>query len=293
MDSLGKDAKYALRTLLKNPGFAAVAIVTIALGIGANTAIFSVVRAVLLQPLPYERPQELVLLWGEMRNRGVTHFPMSPPDFLDYQEGAELLDDPAGVFSFPVSLSGDGEPVQLSSANVTWNFFDVLGIEPMLGRAFVEEDGLPNPPTPPDGQPTLLPTVAVLGHALWQQRYAGSTDALGQTVQLGGAAAEIVGVMPPGFELLMPATAALTPDIDIWTAARIDFVNSPRNNVFLRTVGRLAAGATPEQLQAEVDRISTTLAADDQVKATAGYAVRVEELHADLTRDVRPVLLAL
>ena len=135
MDSLLKDTKYAFRTLLKNPGFALVAIVTIGLGIGANTAIFSVVRTVLLQPLPYEDSDELVILWGELRTRGVTHFPHSPPDYLDLQTQSELLDDLAGVFTFQNSLTGEGDPIQIDVGFVTWNFFSVLGVQPVLGRA--------------------------------------------------------------------------------------------------------------------------------------------------------------
>jgi predicted permease len=293
MDSLVRDIRYAARTLLKKPGFTMVAVVTIGLGIGANTAIFSVVRAVLLQPLPYDEPQELVLLWGEMRNRGVTHFPMSPPDFAAYREGAEALEDLAAVFTFNASLTGDGDPVQINAASVTPNFFDVMGLQPALGRGFVEEDGAPQPANVQPGQAGGLPGIVVLSNALWQQRYGGDPGVVGRTMEIGGAPSEIVGVMPPGFELLMPPTAALQPDADLWLAARIDYVNAPENNVFLRPVGRLRDGATPEQLQPQIDRIAAELASNNQVKATAGYAVRVEALHEDLTAHVRPVLLAL
>lgn len=288
MDSLIRDLRYGVRALLKNPGFTVIATVTIALGIGANTAIFSVVRAVLLQPLPYEEPQELVLVWGEMRQRGVTHFPMSPPDLAAFQE-ADALDDLAAVFSFQASLTGDGDPVQIDVGGVTTNFFEVLGVDPILGRGFIESDGLPQPAGTGQGQPGMV----LLSHALWEQRYGRDPDVVGRSIQIGGGPSEIVGVMPAGFELFLPPTAAMTLDVDLWTAARIDFVNSPANNVFLRPVGRLRDGATREQLQQQLDRIATTLAAEDQVKATAGYAVRAEALREDLTRHVRPVLLSL
>jgi len=293
MESFIKDVRYAARTLLKNPGFAIVAIVTIGLGIGANTAIFSVVRTVLLQPLPYDEPEELVLLWGEMRNRGVTHFPMSPPDLAAYREGAQALDALGAVFTFNASLTGDGDPVQVTAASVTPNFFDVMGVTPVLGRGFLEEDGFPQPANAQPGQPGALPGIVVLSNGLWQQRYGGDPGVIGQTIQIGGGPSEIVGVMPPGFELLMPPTAALQADADVWIAARIDYVNAPENNVFLRPVGRLRDGATVEQLQAQIDQIAAEVASNNQVKATAGYAVRVESLHEDLTAEVRPVLLAL
>ena len=292
MDSLIKDLRYAARTLLKNPGFTIVATVTIALGIGANTAIFSVVRAVLLQPLPYDEPQELVLLWGEMRQRGVTHFPMSPPDFAAYRE-ADALEDLAAVFTFQVSLTGDGDPVQVDAGSVTTNFFSLLGVDPLLGRSFVAEDGIPQPAGVGAGQPGAQPGMVLLSHALWQQRFGSDPGVIGRAIQIGGGPSEIVGVMPADFELLLPPTAALTLDADLWIAARIDFVNAPENNVFLRPVGRLRDGATREQLQPQLDQIAAELAANNQVKATAGYAVRVEALREDLTRHVRPVLLSL
>lgn len=293
MDGFAKDLRYAARTLRKSPGFALVAVLTIALGIGANTAIFSVVRGVLLSPLPYQRSDELVVLWGEMRNRGVLDFPHSPPDFRDYREQADLFRDLGGVFTFPVSLTGDGEPEQVTAGLVTPSFFRVLGVQPSLGRDFTDEDGVPQQPGVQGGGPGLLPNMVILGHALWRQRYGGDPSVVGRTIQIGGVASEIVGVTPDEFELLMPPGAALASPVDLWVAARLDYANSPRNNVFLRVVGRLKEGATLEQAQAQVDRIAVALAADDQVKTTAGYAVRLEPLQEGVTADVRPTLMAL
>ncbi len=293
MDSLIRDVRYAARALRKSPGFTIVATLTIALGIGANTAIFSVVRTVLLQPLPYDEPEELVLLWGELQNRGITHFPMSPPDFRDYREQTEALEDLGAVFTFSSSLTGDGEPVQIDVGAVTPNFLSVLGLEPMLGRGFIEEDGMPDPSGAQPGQPGALPGIVILSHSLWQQRYGGDADVVGRTVDIGGAPSEIVGVMPPDFELLMPATAALVTAPDLWVSLRLDYANAPRNNVFLIPVGRLREGATREQAQAQVERIAASLSAENQVRATAGYAVRVDELATEVTAHVRPVLMAL
>ena len=293
MDSMLKDVQYAARSLLKSPALALIATVTIALGVGANTAIFSVVRAVLLAPLPYEQPRELVLLWGEMRARDVTHFPMSPPDFIAYRDGAEALEDLAAVFTFSAPLTGEGDPVQVDAAQVTTNFFSLLGIEPVLGRAFVEEDGAPDPPGTAPGAPGASTPMVILSHSLWQQRFGGASDVLGRSIEISGAASQIVGVMPPGFDLLMPPESGLAPRVDIWIAARIDYENAPANNVFLRPIGRLRDGATIEQLRPQIDRIAASLAAGDQIKGGAGYAARAESLHDDLTADVRPVLLAL
>lgn len=293
MDSIARDLTYAVRTLRKNPGFTVVAMLTIALGIGANTAVFSVVRTVLLEPLPYDEPDELVLLWGEMRNRGVTHFPMSPPDFHDYRTQTEALEDLGAVFTFATSLTGDGEPVQIDVGVVTPNFLSLLGAEPMLGRSFVAEDGLPDPDGAQPGQPGPVPRIVILSHGLWQQRYGGADDVIGRTIEVAGTPSQIVGVMPPGFELLLPSRAAVVSEPDLWSAARIDFQSAPRNNVFLIPVGRLRDGATRGQLQAQVDRIAESHRADNQVRATAGYAVRVDSLQDEFAAHVRPILLAL
>lgn len=294
METFVRDARYAVRALRKSPGFTAVAVLTIALGIGANTAIFSVVRAVLMQPLPYDEPGELVVLWGEMRNRGVTTFPMSPPDFARFRDEVDGFDALAAVFSFTTPLTGDGDPVQVTVGSTTTDFFTMLGVEPVLGRNFVAEDGLPQPTAAGAAAgPGPLPGVAILGHGLWQARFGGDPGVIGRTIQLGGATSEVVGVMPPGFELLMPPAAAIAGDADLWLAARIDFVNAPANNVFLRPVGRVRPGVSEEALQAQIDVVAADLAANSQVKATAGYGVRVASLHRDLTGHVRPVLLTL
>jgi len=292
MDGWTMDLRYAVRTLFRNPGFALVAVVTIGLGIGANTAIFSVIQNVVLAPLPYDDPDELVVLWGEMRNRDVLYFPTSPPDFDDYRRQADLLDDLAGVATFPQSITGDGEPEQVDVAGVTYNFFDLLGVEPLLGRGFTEEDATPNDPNAQPGAANQLPFAVMLGHALWQQRYGGDQSVVGRTIQVGGGPAVVVGVLPPDFELLMPPEGGLAPP-DLYGVMRLDYANAPRNNVFLRLVGRLRDGATIPQAQAQIDGIAASLAADDQVKSSAGYAMRVESLHRGLTAQVRPVLYAL
>ncbi len=293
MDGLRKDARYALRTLWKNPGFTAIAVATIALGIGGNTAIFSVVRAVLMGPLPYEDAERLVMIHGEMRARGVTNFPMSPPDFRDIRDQSTVLEGVAAGFTFAQSLTGDGEPVQIQTGLVTHDFFDVLGVDPILGRGFTEVDTRPNEAGVQPGAPGALPTVVLLSHALWQQRFGGDPGALGRTIEVAGITAEVVGVMPPAFELLLPPSATVARDVDVWTAARIDYDNAPRTNVFLRVVGRLRDGATVEQAQAEMDRIAGDLTAAYEGKAAAGFALSVEPLVEGLTADVRPILLAL
>lgn len=295
MDGWIEDLRFAWRTLWRNPGFAIVAVVTIALGIGANTAIFSVVRTVLLAPLPYEQPEELVLVWGEMRNRDVLHFPTSPPDFLDLREGTDLLEQMEAVFTFQQPLTApDAEPVQIDAGFVTEGFFRMLGATPALGRDFRPDDVVPNEEGVQPGAPGALPAMVILSHRLWEQRYGLDPEILGRVLQVGGAPAEVVGVLPEDFELLLPATATTSAgDVDLWMAARIDYANAPRNNVFLRPLARLRDGATLEQAQAQIDRVTAELRSTSPMKESAGYGVRLEPLHQDLTAGVRPVLLAL
>jgi putative ABC transport system permease protein len=293
MSDLIRDVRHGLRSLLRSPGFTVAAVLTIGLGIGANTAIFSVVRAVLLRPLPYEDPDRLVLVWGEMRQRNVTDFPFSPPDLMDLREMTTTLEDAAGVATFPQPLSGEGEPVQVTVGAVTPNAFEVLGVSPARGRDFTEADGTPVPAGLLPGDAGFLNQAAILDHDLWQTRFGGDPGVIGRIVDLGGSPTEVVGVMPPGFRLHMPESAALARDVDVWVAARIDYETANRSNVFLRVFGRLGAGVSLAQAQSDADRIAADLRARFTVKETSGYLIEVVPMHADIVQAARPVILAL
>jgi putative ABC transport system permease protein len=291
MEQLWRDVRYAVRSLINNPGFAAVAIVTIALGVGANTAIFSVVRAVLLRPLPYDDPDRLVMVWGELQARNMPYWPHSPPDFRDYREQTELFEDVAGVFTFRQPLTGEGDPVQITVGGVTESFFRLLGVSPSMGRDFIPDDVIPPDPDAQAGsQP---PGIVILSHGFWQRKFGGAPDAVGRSVELGGQPAEIVGILPPDFRLHMPPGAQMPENVDLWTAARIDFDTGNRNNVFLRVVGRLRPGASIEQGQAEMSALATRFREQDQIKEASGFQLHVVPLHEDLTSQVRPVMWAL
>src|SRR5687767_11449871 len=180
MSTLTKDLVYAGRTLRRSPGFALTAIATIALGIGASTAIFSVVNAILLRPLPYADPARLVLVWGDMRNRGVTDFPFPPADYADLKQQATLFEDFAAVATGRASISeGEGEPEQIRTAGATTNLFSLLGIQMAAGRNFIDSDGTPQGPPPGDGAiadgppPPPLPASVILSHEFWQRRFGG------------------------------------------------------------------------------------------------------------------------
>src|SRR5437016_2511465 len=248
MDTLLNDLAYAARGLRKSLGFAAVATMTIALGIGACTAIFSVVNAVLLRPLPYADAQRLVVIWGELRTRHVNDWPFSSPDYRDLRtQSTTVFEDIAGFSAAgraPVS-DKSGEPEQILVAATTWNAFRVLGARTLVGRDFVEEDAVPQAaPVPGQPPPPRLPVVAIISNGLWKRRFGSDPAIVGKTVDLGNGRAQVVGVLGPEFELLFAPRANMERTPDMWTAARINFETSNRNNVQWRLVGRLKPGAT-------------------------------------------------
>src|SRR5688500_11322429 len=306
MDTLRQDLAFALRTLRRSPGFAITAIVTIALGIGATTAIFSAVNGVLLRPLPYADPERLVLVWSDLRTRNVTDFPLPPGDFGDLRAQGTLFSGIANLTTNRMPLSGDdGEPEQIRVAFTTPNIFTVLGRRVVVGRDFTDADGAPLIPPPQPaaaGQPGVQqappppppPASTVLSHEFWQRRYNGDPSVIGRIITVGGGRAEVVGVLEPGVELLLPTNVGVERVPDVWSAARVDFANGSRINYFLRiTIGRLKPGATIEQARAQAEQIAADLRRRIPTKQTANVHWRVEPMHGDLVADVRPALLAL
>jgi putative ABC transport system permease protein len=309
METFVRDLALALRTLRKQPAFAVTAIVTIALGIGATTAIFSVVNAVLLRPLPYNDAQRLGTLWSDLRARNVKDFPLPPGDFYDIRTTTTLFDGFAAVTSFRPTIGGDGrgDSEQVSGAAVTTNLFDMLGHRTVIGRGFIDDDGRPQPAPPPTPagqqppapgaaappQPPPLPTIAVLSNEFWQRRYGGDQSIVGKTIEFGNGRADIVGVLAPGFELLFPPGTNVDPRPDIMVANRVNFETGSRNNVSLRVVAKLKPGVTFQQAQAELDQLSADLRKRFPIKQTSNMNLRLEPMDDDLVADVRPQLMAL
>jgi predicted permease len=294
-----RDLLYALRTLRKRPIFAATAILTIALGIGAATAIFSVTNAVLLRPLPYKNPDRLVFAVSDMRKRNVKDFPFSNADFLDLRNGSKaVFQDVAAVQTFRnVVPREDGAPELVHGAAVSTNFFSMMGAPTVLGRGFIDADGVPQPPPPPGAAPgaaPAVPAVLLISYDYWQHRFGGKTDVLGKKLPAGApGGTEIVGVLAPGFELLFPPDTNTERLPDIWFAMRIPYDNVNRNQVQHRVIARLKDGVTLEQAQSAVDRISAETRKNFLISGTAGYAIRLEPMHAHIVEEVRPALLAL
>jgi len=297
VDTWFKDLEYAARGLRKNAGFTTVATVTIALGIGACTAIFSVVNAVLLRPLPYADARRLVLVWGELRARHVNDWPFSPPDLRDLQDqSSTTFEAIAGMIPpgrVPIADAG-GEPEQIRVGGATPNLFRTLGARITVGRDFVDDDATP-PPAQPNQTPAAQqpPLAAIISHAFWQRRYGGDATVVGKEVQLGNNRTLIVGVLAPGFEMLFPPRVNIESAPEMWTAARINFATANRNNVVFRVVARLKASVTVHQAQLQADRVASDLRAHYAIKETSGLYFHVVPMFDDLVGDVRPIILSL
>lgn len=242
METLLRDIRYGIRSLVKRPGFTIVALIALSLGIGANTAIFSLVNAVLLRPLPFAEPDRLVWMWGKFSGGNLAS--VAPPDFLDYRKDNKSFEQFAASFSLPLALNltGSGEPERLSASGITGNYFQALGAKPLLGRTFVLENEQPG-----------NDMVVVLSYALWQKRFGGDPEIVGKTITLDGKAREIIGVMPQHFSF--PQAAG------VWIP--INFDSDPemklRKAHFMRPIGKLKEGVTLAQAQADVDVIARRL----------------------------------
>jgi putative ABC transport system permease protein len=292
---------FAGRTRRKSPIFALTAALTIALGVGASTAIFSVTNAVLLRPLPYKDPDRLVIVASDMRNRNVRDFPFSNEDFIDLRQGTkDAFQDLAGVFTFRnVIPKEDGTPEQVRSAVVTTNFFRLVGAKIAIGRDFTEADGMPQAaPSLPGAQPGTaaprLPIMAILSYEYFQRRYGLNPAILGHAMLTNGQfSQQVVGVLAPRFQLYFPAAANIEPAPEVWIANRLGYDNANRNGVSIRAVGRLGDGVSLERAQAAADNVAAEARKNFLIERTAGYAIRVEPMRQHLVSEVRPAILAL
>ena len=262
--------------MVRTPGFALVAILTLALGIGANTAIFTVVNALLIRPLPYAHPDKLVMVWQDLRARG------GPPDewatpgnYADWRREKGIFAEVAVISGWRPTLTGGAEPEPIPGEQVSHEYFSVLGIAPLVGRTFGESDDVPN-----------APRVAVIGHALWQRRFGGNPSVVGQSVALSGDPHEIIGVMPAGFRPIVNDRA------EIWRPSRINTANPARGAVVLRAVARLPEGVSLERAQAAASILAKQLeTAHPQYNEKTGF--NLTPLKQRVVGDIGPGLLAM
>ncbi len=282
LETAWQDVRYAVRRLAGNPGFAAVSILTLALGIGANSAIFSVLDAALIAPLPYPDPGRLVVLWSECRAAKQSRVPSSGPELVEIRRRSRLLADVAGIWVGRGSLTGEGDPEQIRVGQVTANFLSLLGVAPQLGRTFAAGDDGPS-----------APRYVVVSDGLWRRRFGGDRGLVGRAVRLEGQVYTVVGVMPRSFDVIFPSDASVPPGVEIWTPFRDDLASLPRDLAYIRTIGRLRRGVTVRQAQAELSGIAKSLRAEFREYAVQGLELEAAPLHRDVVREVRPVLLAL
>jgi len=281
-----QNARYALRVLAKNPSFTAAAVLCLALGIGATTAIFSVVNAVVLRPLPYAQSGRLVRVFTEFPtfpNGGLRHFWLSPPEYLDLKRDAKAYEEIEGWVNGGVNLAGVSEPVRAQAGFVTGGLFHMLGVQPIIGRVL----------TPADDD-LKAPLTAVLSYGLWQRAYGGETSILGRDIRINGQACTVVGVMPPAF--------AFNPgEVDppeLWSPLQIDPAKpGGRGSHYLSILARLKEGVTASQAQAEMKRyaaqMSATTAPANHPFDPKIHPIVLADFQDDVVKGVRPAMLVL
>lgn len=276
MDILLQDLRYAWRTLWRSPGFSIVAILTLALGIGANTSMFSVVNAVLLRRLPFNDPDRVLAVSQKMANGSINIF--STPDFLAWKEQGGAAAEMAATATTSFNLSKDeSSPERVSGERVSYNLFPVLGVRPMLGRPFTADEDRPG-----------AAPVVVLSHALWKTRFSANPEVVGKLIVLDGKTYTIIGVMPEGFHVYRD-------DELVWAALQLqtsDTAASSRNVHWLRGIGRLAPHESLSQTQVRLDAIAARVHRQDS-SADVRFGISLQPLGEALVGDVRPALLIL
>jgi putative ABC transport system permease protein len=244
LETVTQDLRYGARTLFRSPGFAAIAILTLALGIGANAAIFSVVNAVLLRPLPWSDPDKAVMIWSRWTAFDKTW--VATGEVVDYRKRSRTLQEVATWSDGQVNLTGEAEPERVSAANVSANTFSTLGAAPMIGRTFTAQEDLPNGPR-----------LVVLGFSLWNRRYAGDASIVGRSVLINGTPYEVVGVMSPGF--VLPTDFQNPEPTQLWMPLQMDPAATDHGNHGLYAAGRLQSGATVRQASDELHEIARAM----------------------------------
>lgn len=291
-----RDFVYAARTLRSSPAFAATSVLTLALGIGASTAIFSVANAVLLRPLPYKDPERLVYVINDLKTRGVYDHLWSSTNYLDVRNRtATSFEEVAGVSTNRFVLNrDDGTPEEVVFATVTPNIFRLLGARVTLGRDFLDSDSQPNPttadgaPPPPDQR---LPTYAIASHEFFQRRFGGNPAALGRPIVKNGPV--LMGVLEPGVELMFRPDKNIERHPDLWLAQRMAYDERARLGLFLRVIGRLRPGVALQRAESQLQAVARQINAIEPVYRGAGLQFRLEPMQQYLVASIRPAILAL
>jgi putative ABC transport system permease protein len=288
MKTLAMDLRFALRTMSRNARFTILAALTLALGIGASTAILSVTKGVLLDPLPYKNPDRLALIWAEMPRSGFVRYPISGPELQDLRSRSKSFEELASIWTTTGALVEENEPETVRVARVTWNFPSIFGVEPVIGRSFGPEEERPNV-----GQSVLV------SEDLWRRRFGSEASILGKSIRIdggwgfGGGAFTVVGVLPSSFRLVLPSDAGVATDPDVWVPFSGNIADAPRTLYYLRTIGRMRPGATLDETREEIRAIGEQIQSEFSEYAATGRAFNVVSLKGDAVGRTRPVILAL
>jgi predicted permease len=275
IETMGQDLRYALRSMRRAPAFTLVVVLTLGLGVGATSAIFSIVNAVLLRPLPYGRPDEIVRVYSQVPDGTITRFSMSIPDFLDFRRRNRVFSDMAMWVNSTGTLSDGGEPERLSGVVATDNLFSVLGVTPLHGRLFVPNEAEHG-------------AAVILSYGVWARRFGSDSGIIGRRITLNGTAKTVIGVLPPSFRLY-------TRDVDIWEPMIVEQLPKYQNrsNHILRVIGRLRPGVRVEDAQLDIQRVARELAAE-YPKEDEGWKANVFSIKQEIVGDVsRPLVILL
>jgi putative ABC transport system permease protein len=276
MQTLARDVRYAVRMLMRSRSFTFIAVLTLALGIGANTAIFSIVYTMLLEPLPYEQSDRLMMLWANTsRNRGGA---ASPADFLDWRKSGQAFEDMSAINFSRLTMTGRGEPATIAGAQVNAQFFELLRVEAAVGRTFTAAEDRAG-----------AARVMVLSHRAWQTRFSSDPRTVGRAITLDGNPYTIVGVMPAGFDF--PAVVLDNP-VEYWVPIQFDEARATRGGHFLRVIGRLRDGVPLATAQAQMDTIARRLQ-QQHPDTNTNWIVNVVPLREDVVGNLRTALYVL
>ncbi|UCG87493.1 MAG: ABC transporter permease [Gemmatimonadota bacterium] len=278
--SLLKDAQYAARLLRHSPGFTLTAVLTLALGIGANSAIFSVVNGVLLRPLPFPAANQLVYIWDRLDWIGFPRASVSGPQIHDLREQAHTFEGFASLRTATAQLSGTGEPEQLSAAYASANVFDLLGVNAAPGRTFLAGDDAPE-----------AGDIVVISDGLWRRRFGSDPEVIGSTVTLDGKPTTVTGVLPRGFNFQVHHSLSKPSGAEVWFPDKIDLASAPRGQHRFAVLARIVPGATIEQARAELAALGERQ--DAEWYGDNGFTFTAIPVHEDLVKHVRPTLLLL
>lgn len=272
MGTIAQDLRHSIRALIKSPFYTSAVLLVLALAIGANTAVFSVINTVLIEPLPYTDSDRLVMVWGTNKQQGSEQWQVSPADFFDWKAQNHVFENVALFRGRSRNLTGGDEPERVIAAIVTFDLFPLLGAKPFLGRDFLPEEDQPG-----------ASKVVILSHSLWQRRFGGDPDLIGKPIKLDSESYTVVGIMPADFWFFWLG------DAELWVTLGLG-PNRERGNHFLQAVARLKPGVTLQQAQAEMDIISGRLE-QEYPDSNAGIGIRLAPLQKSLVKDIQTALL--